>query len=123
MDKIKELEKQIAILQENKGVSKDSIWKVLDDNMNGINGAEAAVINARETVKTAQADMMFAFVNFYLFPKYRDEFASIPDFRSLCRKYISEVIKAKEDGIRSSIELEEENRKLKEELEKLKNGK
>lgn len=122
MDKIKELENQIAILQDNKSVSKDSIWTVLDEKMNGVGEAEAAIINAREAVKVAQADMIGAFINFYLFPKYRDEFASIPAFRSLCRKYISEVVNAKEEGVKRSIELEEENRKLKQELEKLKNG-
>lgn len=122
MDRIKELEQKIASLQSHRNVSKDSLWSVLDESMKGINGAEAAVINARENVKTAQADMMYAFVNFFLFAKYRDEFSSIPDFHSLCRKYISEVMKAKEEGIKSSIELEEENKKLREELSRLKNG-
>lgn len=120
MDRIQELEQKIATLQNAKSESKDSIWSVLDENMKGISGAEAAVINARETVKTAQADMMYAFLNFFLFAKYRDEFSSIPAFRSLCSKYISEVVNAKEEGVKHSIELEEENKRLKEELARLK---
>jgi hypothetical protein len=119
MDEIKELEQKIETLQNGKAVN-NSIWLVLDENMKGISGAEAAAINARETVKTAQADMMYAFVNFFLFAKYRDEFASIPAFRAICNKYITEVVNAKEEGVKHAIELEEENKRLKEELARLK---
>ena len=119
MDRIKELEQKIAIIQNGNAV-KDSIWKVLDEKMAGISNDEAAVISARATVKTAQADMMYAFVNFFLFPKYRDEFSSIPAFRPFCDKYISEVVNAKEEGVKHAIELEEENKRLKEELARLK---
>ena len=119
MDRIKELEQKIASLKNGK-TFKDSIWNVLDERMAGISNDEAAVISARESVKTAQADMMYAFVNFFLFPKYRDEFSSIPAFRPICDKYITEVVNAKEAGVKHSIELEEENRRLKEELARLK---
>lgn len=120
MDKIKQLEEKIAFLKEEATTPVDSIWRVLDEKTKGINEAEAAVINSREAVNTAQADMMHAFINFYLFPKYREEFASIPTFRPLCNNYISAVVTAKEEGIKTAIELEEENKRLKEELARLK---
>ena len=120
MDKIKQLEEKIAFLKEGSATS-DSAWSVLDEKTRGLNEAEAAVINSREAVNTARADMMHAFINFYLFPKYREEFISIPTFRPLCLSYISAVTTAKDEGVKSAIELEAENKRLKEELARLKN--
>lgn len=119
MDRIQELEQKIASLR-NESPTKESIWRILDENTKGISETEAAVISERENVKTAQADMMYAFVNFFLFPKYRDEFSSVPAFRTLCDKYISAVINAKQEGIKHSAELEAENKRLKAELARLK---
>ena len=119
MDRIQELQARIEALKAHQPEN-SSVWGVLDENMKGITGAQAAVINARESVKTAQADMMYAFVNFFLFPKYRDEFASISTFRPLCDKYISAAINAKDESIKESVELAEENKRLKAELARLK---
>lgn len=122
MDRIQELEQKIASLKQGTNITKDSVWAVLDEKTKDLTEAEAAAISAKEPVKAAQADMMDAFIKFYLFAKYREEFVSVPTFRPLCVKYISAVMAAKEEGIKNTIALEEENRKLKEELERLRNG-
>lgn len=120
MDRIIELEQKIAALQEGKNPASDSIWRVLDEQVKGIDETTVAVINSSDEVKSAESDMMSVFLKFYLFPKYRDEFSSVPTFRPLCDKYISAVVTAKQEGIKHSLELAEENKRLKAELARLK---
>ena len=123
MSKIDELKAKIAYLEQNGGREvKSPVWGVLDDKTKDLSPQEAAAINATAEVNAAYQKMMGAFSGYFLFPKFRDEFASIPAFRPLCDKYIAAVLQAKADRYKYTAELEEENKRLKAELEAARRG-
>lgn len=116
MDKIKELEQKIAELN-NKGSENNSVWSVLDNRTKELTEQDITAINSSSEVKSVKEEMLNSFVGMFLFSKFRDEFASIPSFRPLCDKYISTVLSVKSDIYKKNVTLEEENRKLRQELE------
>lgn len=121
-ERVKELEARIASLRntQHTDVQQSTLWTTLDDNIKGISQQEIEAINADLEVSKARDAMMGVFTGMFLFSRFRDEFASIPAFRPLCDQYISAILKAKADTFRRATELEAENKRLKEELEKLK---
>lgn len=94
-------------------------WELLDEATKNIDPQEAQSINANGAVKEARANMMSAFVDYFLFAKYREEFAALPAFRTFCDKYISALDTAKKERSQHITDLEKENEKLREELEGL----
>lgn len=116
MDNIKELEKKIAELNK-KETDSNSVWSVLDNRTKEMTEQDILAINSNSEVNTVREEMLNAFVGMFLFGKYRDEFASIPSFRPICDKYISTVLSVKSDIYKKNVSLEEENKRLKQELE------
>lgn len=116
MDNIKELEKKIAELNK-KETDGNSVWSVLDNRTKEMTEQDILAINSNSEVNTVREEMLNAFVGMFLFGKYRDEFASIPSFRPICDKYISTVLSVKSDIYKKNVSLEEENKRLKQELE------
>lgn len=115
MDNIKELEKKIAELNK-KETDGNSVWSVLDNRTKEMTEQDILAINSNSEVNTVREEMLNAFVGMFLFGKYRDEFASIPSFRPICDKYISTVLSVKSDIYKKNVSLEEENKRLKQEL-------
>lgn len=113
MDKIKELETKIASLNNH---TDNSVWSVLDNRTKELSKEDIEAINSSNDVKTVKEQMLTVFVDMFLFSKFRDEFASIPSFRPICDKYISSVLSVKSDIYKKNVSLEEENKRLKEEL-------
>lgn len=121
MDNITELEKRISELKNNgSNKSSNSIWNVLDNRTKELTEQDIIAINSSEDVRKVKEEMLSSFVGMFLFSKYRDEFASIPSFRPICDKYISSVLSVKSDIYKKNLSLEEENKKLKQELQQLK---
>lgn len=116
MDKIKELEQRIANIN-NTNKEANSVWSVLDNRTKEMTQQDIEAINSNSEVNTVREEMLNAFVGMFLFSKYRDEFASIPSFRPICDKYISTVLSVKSDIYKKNVSLEEENKRLKQELE------
>lgn len=116
MDKIKELEQRIANIN-NSNKETNSVWSVLDNRTKEMTQQDIDAINSNSEVNAVREEMLNAFVGMFLFGKYRDEFASIPSFRPVCDKYISTVLSVKSDIYKKNVSLEEENKRLKQELE------
>lgn len=119
LDKISELQNKINMINNAEQRSKSPVWSVLDDKTRELSQQEIEAINSEPAVMTAKTEMFNAFVEYFLFGKLRDEFASVPPFRPLCDKYIGAVLDAKAARYKRTAELEEENARLKAELEKV----
>ena len=83
--------------------------------------AQVTFVMSQESVKESYKEMMKAFTS-YLFERYKDEFATVPAYQPMVEKYVNAVISsAKSFGEHAQL-LEQENQKLKKELEELKNA-
>lgn len=122
-NRIAELEKKIQLLNNTTQKQTDSVWSVLDDRTKGLTAQEVEAIMSSKEVLQSKGKMLDAFVQMFLFSKYRNEFINIPSFRPLCEEYVNSVLNAKSGLYKHSIELEEENKRLKEELEKIRGHK
>ena len=120
---ISELEKKIQLLNNTAQTHTDSVWSVLDERTKGLTAQEAEAIMSSKEVLESKNKMLDAFVQMFLFSKYRNEFVSISSFRPLCEEYVNAVLNAKSGLCKHNIELEEENKRLKEELEKIRGNK
>lgn len=123
MDNINELKAKLAALNQKDIVNKSTVWGILDDKTKDLSGQEIEAINLNKNVNTAKDEMFKVFIEYFMFPKFRDEFASIPAFRPLCDKYIGAVLEAKSERFKRANELEEENARLKAEIEAMRGGK
>ena len=98
----------------------ESVWSRLKDSTDSMDIAQVTYVMSQEPVKEVYNDMMQSFSS-YLFEKYKNDFATIPTFQPVVERYIDTVIKAAQGYGQYAQSLEEENRKLRQELEKLRN--
>ena len=98
----------------------DSVWSRLKDSTEGMDVAQVTYVMTQESVKEVYKEMMKSFTS-YLFEKYKDDFATVPTFQPVVERYIDTVLKAAQNYGQYAQSLEEENKKLKHELEKLRN--
>lgn len=98
-----------------------SCWNLLKDTTGSMDVAQITFVMSQESVKESYKEMMKAFTS-YLFERYKDEFATVPAYQPMVEKYVNAVISsAKNFGEHAQL-LEQENQKLKKELEELKNA-
>lgn len=121
-DKIKELESKILSLQGQQNTS--PVWSLLDDNTKNLTQQEIDCINNDKSVSKTRNKMIDAFVSLFLFAKFRDEFANIPAFKTLCEQYVNAIMNVKNKLYKQNVDLITENERLKAEIERLrgKNG-
>lgn len=115
-DKIKELESKILSLQ---GQNINPIWSLLDDNTKNLTQQEIDCINNDKSVSKTRGKMIDAFVSLFLFAKFRDEFATIPAFKTLCEQYVNAIMNVKNKLHKQNADLITENERLKAEIERL----
>lgn len=96
-------------------------WNRLKDSVGNMDVAQIQYVMSQESVKNVYTEMMGAF-NSYLFEKFKEDFSTIPSYRACIEKYVDTVIKSAQDYGQHAIYLEEENTRLKKELEELKNA-
>ena len=100
---------------------KANCWNRLKDSVGNMDVAQIQFVMSQESVKNVYSEMMGAF-NSFLFEKFKEDFSTIPSFKPYVEKYVDAVIKSAEDYGRHAVYLEEENTRLKRELEELKNA-
>ena len=98
----------------------DSVWSRLKDSTVNMDVAQVTYVMSQESVKEVYKEMMKSFTSFLL-EKYKDDFATVPTFQPVVERYIDTVIKAAQNYGQHAQCLEEENKKLRQELERLKN--
>lgn len=100
---------------------KQSYWGRLKDAASSMDVAQTTFVMSQESVKESYKEMMKAFTSF-LFEKYKEDFAAVPSFQPIVDKYINAVTTAAQNYGQHAVEIEEENKRLKKELEELRNA-
>jgi uncharacterized protein Yka (UPF0111/DUF47 family) len=101
-------------------MSGTELWSRLKDSAGNMDVAQITYVMSQEPVKEVYREMMKSFTSF-LFEQYKEVFASVPAYQPIVEKYVDTVLKAAQNYGQHAQYLEEENRKLKQELEKLRN--
>jgi hypothetical protein len=95
-------------------------WSRLKDSTGNMDIAQVTYVMSQESVKEVYREMMKSFTSF-LFEQYKNDFASVPAYQPVVEKYVDTVLKAAQNFGQHAQHLEEENNRLKQELEKLRN--
>lgn len=112
------LEQKIQNLESNVSTSKSGYWQKLSEICSKLSADQLNFITNNQNVITAKTKMMNAF-SLYLFEKYKDDFAEIQDFQTLCDDYIDTIedtLKEYSDKVTSTFE---ENKALKDKINEL----
>lgn len=96
-------------------------WSRLKDSAGNMDIAQVTYVMSQESVKEVYREMMKSFTSF-LFEQYKNDFASVPTYQPVIERYVDTVLKAAQDFGQHARNLEEENNKLRQELEKLRNA-
>ena len=96
-------------------------WSRLKDNTGNMDVAQVTYVMSQESVKEVYREMMKSFTSF-LFEQFKNDFASVPVYQPVIERYVDTVLKAAQDFGQHTHRLEEENNRLKQELEKLRHA-
>ena len=96
-------------------------WKRLTDATHSMDSTQRSFVMSQEAVKNAYAEMLTNFTS-YLFEKFKEDFAAVPAYRPLVDRYVNTVIDSAQDYGKYTMSLEDENKKLKQQLEELQNA-
>lgn len=96
-------------------------WKHLTDSVGGMDISQVQYVMSQDSVKNVYAELMNAF-NLFLFERFKEEFSAIPSFQPLVERYVNTILSSAQEYGKHAKYLEEENNKLKKELEELRNA-
>lgn len=117
MDGVKALENIKQVLEQ----PKSTCWDRLKDAAGAMDASQTSFVMSQESVKQSYKEMMDSF-NSFLFERFKEEFGTIPAFQPIVNKYIDSVIQSAQEYGKHTADVEEENRRLRKELEELKNA-
>lgn len=95
-------------------------WSRLKDSADTMNDAQKQYVLSQESVRRVYEEMMGSF-NSYLFEKFKDDFAAVPTFQPTIERYVNAVLTSAQEYGKHITNLEEENRRLKQQLEGMRN--
>ena len=117
LDSVKALE----TLKQSVDIPKKDYWGRLKDSAGGMDVAQVTYVMSNESVKEVYREMMKSFTSF-LFEKYKEDFSTVPAYQPVIEKYVDTVLATAQSYGQHAQHLEEENKKLKQELERLRNA-
>lgn len=117
LDSVKVLE----TLKQAIDTPKKEYWSRLKDSADTMNDAQRQYVLSQESVRRVYEEMMGSF-NSYLFEKFKDDFATVPAFQPAIERYVDAVLMSAQDYGKHLANLEEENNKLRQQLEGMKNA-
>jgi hypothetical protein len=91
-------------------------WDRLKDSAGSMDVAQVTYVMSQDSVKEAYRVMMESFNNF-LFEKFKEDFSTIPAYQPCVETYVDTVIQTAQSYGKHTQELEEENKRLKQQLE------
>lgn len=111
--------KALETLRQTIDNPKKDYWSRLKDSADSMNDTQRQYVLSQESVRRVYEEMMGSF-NCYLFEKFKEDFATVPAFQPAIEKYIDTILETAQDYGRHLASLEEENKKLKQQLEGMK---
>lgn len=117
---IEQLERKIKEL--NSGAQKtpqSEVWRRFNDLIARMSDDQRAYVGTNENVIKKRKDMMNVF-NDWMFERFKDDFVAVPEFDKLAQEYVGAVASTSQEYAQKAAGLQEENERLKAEIEKLK---
>lgn len=114
---IEYLERKLQQLGESQA-NNTGYWLKLSEHCSKLSSDQLKYVNSCDKVKKAKSKMMDAF-NLYLFEKFKDEFAKLPNMQTICDDYIESIINATDDYSNNVQNALLENEKLKQRIAEL----
>ncbi len=99
---------------------KKDYWSRLKDSADSMNDTQRQYVLSQESVRRVYEEMMGSF-NCYLFEKFKEDFATVPAFQPAIERYVDTIIASAQDYGKHLQSLEEENIRLKQQLEGMRN--
>jgi hypothetical protein len=112
--------KALEVLKQTIDVPNKEYWSRLKDSADTMNEAQKQYVMSQESVRRVYEEMMGSF-NSYLFEKFKDDFAAVPTFQPIIERYVDAVLLSAQDYGRHITNLEEENKRLRQQLEGIRN--
>lgn len=112
------LEHKLKNLENKTSTNKSDYWQKLSDICSKLSADQLNYVTNNQNVTNAKNKMMEAF-SLYLFEKYKDDFAEIQTFQTVCDDYvdtIEDTIKEYSNKVTSTFE---ENKILKNKISEL----
>lgn len=112
------LEHKLKNLEDKTSTSKSGYWQKLSDICSKLSADQLNYVTNNQNVIMTKNKMMEAF-SLYLFEKYKDDFAEIQNFQTVCDDYIDTIedtIKEYSNKVTSTFE---ENKILKNKISEL----
>lgn len=116
LDSVKALE----TIKQSVDSTKSNYWSRLKDSTGSMDIAQITYVMSQEPVKEVYRDMMKSFTSF-LFETFKEDFSAVPTYQPVIEKYVDTVLATAQGYGQHAQYLEEENKKLKKQLEELKN--
>lgn len=117
--RITELERKINELRAGQKISAQAqVWDKFDSIVNSLSDTQKTYVANDKNVLEARRKMMTVFDD-WLFERFKNDFVSVPQFEALAESYVSVVLSVAQDSAEKAKSLEQENRELREEVEKL----
>lgn len=96
-------------------------WSRLKDSTDKMDIAQCTYVMSQDSVKEKYREMMESF-NSFLFEKFKEDFSAIPTFQPAVEGYVDAILKSAQDYGKHTQDLEEENKRLKQQLEEALNA-
>lgn len=96
-------------------------WNRLKDSTDKMDTAQVSWVMSQDSVKKVYEDMMESF-NSFLFEKFKEDFSAVPAFQPTIEKYVNTILESSQEYGKRTKELEEENKRLKQQLEEALNA-
>lgn len=118
-NRITELERKINELRAGqKNPTQEKVWDKFDSIVNSLSETQKNYVANDKNVLEARRKMMTVFDD-WLFERFKNDFVSVPQFNALAESYVGVVFNVAQESAEKAKSLEQENRELREELEKL----
>ena len=112
--------KVLETLKQTIDIPNKEYWSRLKDSADAMNEAQKQFVLSQESVRRMYEEMMGSF-NSFLFEKFKDDFAAVPAFQPTIERYVDAVLMSAQDYGKHVANLEEENKRLKQQLEGMRN--
>lgn len=96
-------------------------WNRLKDSTDKMDTAQVSWVMSQDSVKKVYEDMMESF-NSFLFEKFKEDFSAVPAFQPTIERYVNTILESSQEYGKRTKELEEENKRLKQQLEEALNA-
>lgn len=116
--RITELERRINELRAGQTPTQAQVWDKFDSIVKNLSETQKTYVANDKNVLEARRKMLGVFDE-WLFERFKNDFVAVPQFNALAESYVGVVFNVAQESAEKAKSLEQENKELREEVEKL----